>query len=178
MRNDNDPNGTDIFELTIIRIAIFADMMGFLSYAISPTGSLFTLSGAVASIGGTASPTMQAALTKHVPKENVGQLLGAMGLLHSLGRAIGPFVFTGIYAVTVGVFPQAYFLILAACFGMAWVMSWFIRPGGEYFTGMNSTMLLLIFFFVAVTPQKPRPAGVDIDYGTIDDRDHSDQATI
>ena len=121
IENDNEPNGTDIFELTIIRVAIFADVMGFLSYAISPTGGLFTLSGAIASIGGTASPTMQAALTKHVPKENVGQLLGAMGLLHSLGRAMGPFVFTGIYAATVGGFPQAYFLILAACFGMAWV---------------------------------------------------------
>lgn len=146
--NDNEPKGTDTFELTIIRIAIFADMIGFLSYAISPTGGLFTLAGAITSVGGTASPTMQAALTKHVPKENVGQLLGAMGLLHSLGRAIGPLVFTGIYAATVGIFPQAYFLLLAVCFGIAWIISWFIRPGCEYSIGKKSTMLVLILFLV------------------------------
>lgn len=126
------PHGTDNFELSVIRTAIFADAIGFLGYGAAPTGQLFTLSGAITSIGGTASPTMQAALTKHVPKENVGQLLGAMGLLHSLGRAIGPFVFTGIYAATVSVFPQAYFVVLAAFFGVAWIVSWFVKPGGEF----------------------------------------------
>jgi hypothetical protein len=74
---------------------------------------------------------MQAALTKHVPKEKIGQLLGAMGLLHAVARVIGPIVFTGIYAATVGVFPKAYFLVLTTMFAFAFVVSWYIRPGGK-----------------------------------------------
>jgi MFS family permease len=122
--------GTDPFELMVIRVAILADCLGFLSYATSTTGTQFILSGVIASIGGIGSPTMQAALTKHVPKDSVGQLLGAMGLLHALGRVVGPSVFMGIYALTVGVFPQAYFIILAIMFAFGFLMSLFIRPGG------------------------------------------------
>jgi hypothetical protein len=130
-RENSGPEGTDNFELTIIRFAILADTLGFMGYALSRTGTQFQISGAIAGIGGIASPSMQAALTKHVPKEQVGQLLGAMGLLHAVGRVLGPMLFTGIYAATVAVFPQAYFLILTAMFSMAFAVSWKIRPNGE-----------------------------------------------
>ncbi|KAF2668216.1 MFS general substrate transporter [Microthyrium microscopicum] len=123
------PEGTDIFELSVIRFAIFADIFGFLGYALAPTGTAFILSGAIASIGGISSPTMQAALTKHVPKESIGQLLGAMGLLHALGRTIGPSLFTGIYAATVKVAPSAYFFVLAVMFGFGFAVSWLVKPG-------------------------------------------------
>lgn len=167
MSEPDAPHGTDNFELSVIRVAIFADVMGFCGYAMAPIGDLFTLSGVIASIGGTASPTMQAALTKHVPKENVGQLLGAMGLLHSLGRAIGPFVFTGIYAATVGVFPPAYFVVLAACFGVAWIVSWFVKPGGESFSTSKIRIRMLMGSSLAVRLEKPRSAGLNADYGSI-----------
>ena len=55
-----------------------------------------------------------------------------MGLLDALGRASGPPLFTGTYAATVGVFPQAYFVVHVACFGLAWTVTWFVKPGGEY----------------------------------------------
>ncbi|TLD36132.1 hypothetical protein E2P81_ATG03021 [Venturia nashicola] len=127
-KETHGPEGTDNFELTVIRIAILADTLGFLGYALSQNGTQFLLSGAIAGIGGIASPSMQAALTKHVPKEQVGQLLGAMGLLHAAGRVLGPVLFTGIYAATVAVFPQAYFLILTAMFFVAFIVSWKIQP--------------------------------------------------
>jgi hypothetical protein len=126
--------GTDIFELSVIRFAILADSIGFLCYAFSSTGTQFILSGAITSIGGVASPTMQAALTKHVPKDSIGQLLGAMGLLHAVGRVVGPTLFTSIYAGTVGWFPQAYFMVLTAMFGVGFAVSWLIQPGGELST--------------------------------------------
>jgi hypothetical protein len=121
--------GPDAFELSVIRVAIFADSLGFLSYALSSTGTGFIMSGAIASIGGIGSPTMQAALTKHVPRENVGQLLGAMGLLHAMARVVGPTLFMGIYAATVGVFPQAYFVVLTSMFAVAFGVSWLVRSG-------------------------------------------------
>jgi hypothetical protein len=126
----NTLEGMTAFELTVVRVAIFADCVGFLSYAAADSGGMFILSGVIASIGGVGSPTMQAALTKHVPKDSVGQLLGAMGLLHALGRVVGPSIFMGIYAATVGFFPQAYFMVLTVMFAVAFGFSWFIRPGG------------------------------------------------
>jgi hypothetical protein len=122
--------GTDAFEISVIRVAIFADCIGFFSYAMANTGPHFILSGAIASIGGVASPTMQAAMTKHVPKDSIGQLLGAMGLLHAIGRVAGPSIFMGIYAATVKFMPQAYFYILTLMFTVGFIFSWFIRPGG------------------------------------------------
>jgi hypothetical protein len=142
--NFDVPNGVDNIELNIIRFAIFADTVGFLGYALSPAGLLFILSGAVTSIGGVASPTLQAALTQHVPKENVGQLLGALGLLHALARIIGPMIFTGIYAQTIGWFPQAYFWVLMAMYAFAFAFSWRIMPGGKTFTTSTSHGVLTV----------------------------------
>jgi MFS family permease len=131
-REPSLPEGTDAIELNIIRFAIFADTLGFFGYAMASAGPPFILSGAIASIGGIGSPNLQAALTKHVSKENVGQLLGAMGLLHALARVFGPVIFTGIYARTVAWFPQAYFWVLAAMFGLAFAFSWRIQPAGRW----------------------------------------------
>ncbi|KAF2715129.1 tetracycline-efflux transporter-like protein [Pleomassaria siparia CBS 279.74] len=121
-------SGSDAFDLSIIRVAILFDMLGFLGYSLSRDGNLFIASGAIASIGGMGSPALGSALTKHVPPDRIGQLLGATGLLHALGRVIGPTVFNGIYAATVGQFRQTVFVMLAATFGLAFICSWFVRP--------------------------------------------------
>ncbi|KAF2434492.1 MFS general substrate transporter [Tothia fuscella] len=128
-RRAQPQTGTDTFELTIIRIGIMFDMLGFLGYTLSRQSGWFMASGAIASIGGMASPTLQAALTKHVPPSQVGQLLGAMGLLHAFARIIAPTVFNAIYIATVGSFPQTCFVILTVMFGLAWTVSWFVKPG-------------------------------------------------
>ncbi|KAF2092368.1 MFS general substrate transporter [Rhizodiscina lignyota] len=124
--------GSDLFDLSVIRLAIVFDMMGFVGYSIARDGTLFIISGAIASAGGIGSPTMQAALTKHVPHDRVGQLLGASGLLHALARVVAPTIFNGIYSATVGKFDQTVFVCLAATFGVAFVCSWFVRPHGMF----------------------------------------------
>ncbi|KAJ5056739.1 hypothetical protein J3E72DRAFT_221417 [Bipolaris maydis] len=121
-------SGSDLFDLSIIRAAILFDMMGYLGFALVRRGELFALSGALASIGGIGSPTLGAALTKHVPQDQVGQLLGATGLLHAVARVMGPTIFNGIYSATVGTYRQTVFVSLAATFGLAFLCSWFIRP--------------------------------------------------
>jgi len=121
-------SGSDRLDLGIIRAAIFFDMMGFLGYALARKGEVFILSGAVAAIGGIGNPTLGAALTKHVPQDKVGQLLGATGLLHAFARVAGPTIFNGIYSATVGSFRQTVFVSLCSTFGVAFVCSWFIRP--------------------------------------------------
>ncbi|CAD6566672.1 MAG: hypothetical protein ASARMPRED_000102 [Alectoria sarmentosa] len=121
-------SGCDSIDLGIIRTAIFFDLLGYIGYATVRTGSLFIICGAIASIGGMGSPSLQAALTKHVPPDRTGQVLGAMGLLHASARVVAPTIFNLIYAKTVGKFTQTVFVCLAATFGVAFILSWFIRP--------------------------------------------------
>ena len=125
-------SGSDLLDLSIIRVAIGLEVLGYAGYAIARTGPLFVLSGILAACGGVGSPTLQSALTKHVPHDRVGQLLGATGLLHALARIVAPTIFNLIYAATVGTFPQAVFTVLTGCFGVAFLVSWFIRPNGKY----------------------------------------------
>jgi MFS family permease len=124
-------SGSDLFDLSIIRVAIFFDMMGYLGFILARKGELFALSGALAAVGGIGNPTLGAALTKHVPQDKVGQLLGATGLLHAFARVIGPTIFNGIYSATVGSYRQTVFVTLCATFGLAFVCSWFVRPHGK-----------------------------------------------
>lgn len=124
-------SGSDQIDLGIIRIAILFDLLGYVGYTLVRTGPLFILCGAFAAIGGMGSPTLQAALTKHVPPDRTGQVLGAMGLLHASARVIAPTIFNLIYASTVGKFTKTVFVCLAATFGVAFGLSWFIKPHGE-----------------------------------------------
>ncbi|KAE9370812.1 MFS general substrate transporter [Stipitochalara longipes BDJ] len=125
-----EPNsGSDWLDLSVIRTAIFFEIIGYTGYALTRTSSLFIVSGVVAAAGGVGSPTLQSALTKHVPHDKIGQLLGATGLLHALARIFCPLIFNMIYAWTVvkGL-PQVVFMVLSCCFVIGFLFSWFIRP--------------------------------------------------
>lgn len=123
-------SGSDRLDLWLIRAAIFFDMLGYVGYASVRMPNLFILSGALASIGGMGSPTLQSALTKHVPPEQTGAVLGAAGLLHALARVVGPLIFNSIYSATVGKFTPTVFVCLASTFFLAFILSWFIKPHG------------------------------------------------
>ena len=127
-------SGSDTLDLFIIRVAVFFDFVGYIGYATAKTGPLFILSGTIASIGGMGPPTLSAALTKHVPQDRTGEVLGAMGLLHALARVVAPTIFNLIYSLTVASMPQTVFICLSAVFGAAFVLSWFIRPHGMFCT--------------------------------------------
>ncbi|KUJ14234.1 MFS general substrate transporter [Mollisia scopiformis] len=124
-----EPNsGTDTLDLSIIRAAVCFEIVGYGTYAAVRTGPLFVVAGVMAAMGGIGSPTLQSALTKHVPHDRIGQLLGATGLLHALARIVCPLIFNLIYANTVGTFPQAVFVVLSCCFVVGFIASWGIRP--------------------------------------------------
>lgn len=135
IRGKTDPHkkntGSDLFDLTVIRLAVLFDTLGYLGYSLARQEGVFILSGVVAAAGGIGSPTLQSALTKHVPADATGQLLGASGLLHALARVVAPTVFNAIYSATVGKFTQTVFVCLCATFGLAFIISLFIRPHGK-----------------------------------------------
>ncbi|KAF4553410.1 Hypothetical protein D9617_7g031370 [Elsinoe fawcettii] len=120
--------GSDHFDLAVIRTAVFFDTIGYLGYTLARDGSVMIASGVVASLGGMGSPTLQSALTKHVPPERTGQLLGALGLLHALARVVAPTIFQTIFIATVESFRQTVFVCLTATFGLAFIFAWFVKP--------------------------------------------------
>jgi MFS family permease len=125
--------GADRLDINIVRCAILFDLIGYIGYATVQTGGLMILSGMIASLGGIGPPTLQSALTKHIPSDQTGQVLGATGLLHALARVVAPTLFNLIYSQTVGVFPQTVFVCLASVFVLAAIMSWFLKPNGMSF---------------------------------------------
>lgn len=122
--------GSTKLDINLIRLSVFFDLLGYIGYALAIHGSVMILSGIIAALGGMGSPTLQSSLTKHVPGDRVGQMLGAMGLLHALARIAAPTVFNLLYSVTVGKFTPAVFVCLAIIFGIAFVLSLFIQPHG------------------------------------------------
>ncbi|KAI5867022.1 MFS general substrate transporter [Durotheca rogersii] len=120
--------GSDALDVWMLRLALAMDAAGTAGYVFVRREGLFVACGLATAFGGLASATTQSALTKHVPAERVGALLGAIGLLHSLGRVVAPALFNGIYAATIESFPQAFFVVLASLFGLAVLGSFFVRP--------------------------------------------------
>lgn len=124
--------GSDMLDIRIVRVAILLDLVGYVGYATATTGGMMIASATIAAFAGIGSPTLSSAITAHVPPDRTGQVLGALGLLHALARVIAPTVFNTIYSLTVGHFPQAVFVCLGSLFLVVFVLSWFLKPGGQY----------------------------------------------
>jgi MFS family permease len=124
--------GADRLDIWVLRVAIISDMLGAVGYALVRTEPLFFASGMMTAIGGLGSATVQAALTKHVPPSRTGQILGAVGMLNALSRVIGPVIFNGLWALTVGSYPQASFVMMASLFALALLFSLAVKPHGKY----------------------------------------------
>ncbi|SPQ23588.1 af843f2c-b21c-4fb6-977d-4ee08a5b32c8 [Thermothielavioides terrestris] len=120
--------GADEVDIWVLRVALLSDTVGVVGYIFARSGPVFVACAAVTSLGGLASATIQAAVTKHVPAERVGQMLGAIGLLHSLARILAPIIFNELYAATVESFPQAFFVLLSALLALTVVASFFLTP--------------------------------------------------
>lgn len=125
-------SGASALDVWVIRLALVSEVVGVVGYIVTRDSKIFFASGMVTALGGLGSATVQASVTKHVPQQKVGQVLGAIGMLHALSRVVGPIIFNSIYARTVGTYPQAFFVVLASIFGFALLASLAIKPHGEF----------------------------------------------
>lgn len=128
--------GADNLDIWILRVAMFSDVLGSVGYILSRSETLFVGSGMLTALGGLGSATVQAVVTKHIPPERVGQVVGAIGMLHALTRVVGPVLFNSLYAMTVGTFPQAFLVLLSALYGVGLVCTFFIKPNGKHIAGV------------------------------------------
>ena len=122
--------GSDMLDIWIIRGSVIFDLLGYVGYALTTSGAVMVLSGMVAAMGGIGSPTLQSSLTKHIPADRTGQVLGASGLLHALARVVAPTIFNLIYSQTVGIYAGIVFICLASIFVVVFIFSWFLKPNG------------------------------------------------
>ncbi|MBE3045482.1 hypothetical protein IMZ48_23635, partial [Candidatus Bathyarchaeota archaeon] len=127
--------GADALDLWVIRVALVSDVLGATGYLVARSPALFVAGGMVTAIGGLGSATIQASITKHVPPDMVGQLLGAVGLLHALSRVLSPLAFSGVYYATLETFPHAIFVLLVGLFALSLLASLVVRPHGELSPG-------------------------------------------
>ncbi|KAF9894080.1 hypothetical protein FE257_009053 [Aspergillus nanangensis] len=127
-REDREIPGSNMLEIVLIRVSIFLDLIGHMGFALSRNSGVMLFSGIVAALGGMGSPILQSSLTKHVPHDRIGQILGAKGLLHSLSRVVAPTACSLIYSLTVAKFPPAVFVCLAAVFVLVLASSFFVKP--------------------------------------------------
>lgn len=123
--------GADHLDIWILRVALVSDILGCLGYTLSRDQGLFVGSGMMTALGGLGSATIQAVVTKHVPAERIGQLLGAIGMLQALARVVGPVMFNGLYALSVGKFNQAIFVLLGGMFGVGLIATLLVKPHGK-----------------------------------------------
>ncbi|KAI9765806.1 MAG: Hippocampus abundant transcript 1 protein [Geoglossum simile] len=121
-------HGFNTLDLLLLRLSILSDLIGYIGYALAPTGALFTVSGAVASLGAIGLATSEASMTKLVGSAKTGELLGALGFLQAMARIVAPTVANLTYSWTVDKAPQVVFWGIAVCFGGAGVVTFLIRP--------------------------------------------------
>ncbi|KAH6659237.1 major facilitator superfamily domain-containing protein [Truncatella angustata] len=121
-------NGADKVDIWMLRVAIASDLIGILGYVFARSDVLFVFCGVITAFGGLGGAVVQSTITKHVPAHRVGALLGAIGLLHGIGRVVAPLVFNGLYAATIETYPQAFLVLLATLFGLAFIGSIFVKP--------------------------------------------------
>jgi hypothetical protein len=124
-------SGADSLDVWVIRVATAGEVLACVGYSLAQNGHAFFVSGMVTAMGGLGSASIQAAITKHVPSDKVGQVLGAIGMLHALSRVIGPLAFQGLYAATVKTLPQAFLMVLGGLFCVAFTGALLLKPHGE-----------------------------------------------
>jgi hypothetical protein len=117
----------DSLDVFLLRISILSDTIGYIGYALSPTGTMFTFSGAIASFGAIGLATSEASMTKLLPAAQTGELLGALGLLQALARIIAPTVVSLTYSWTTDTFPQLVFWGISGCFVVAGALTLALR---------------------------------------------------
>nr|UZP48222.1 AvaJ [Aspergillus versicolor] len=113
-------------ELGTIRTCLLLQVAGYITIAVvhSPLGVI--AGSLIAGSGAPLSPTLTSCLTKMVPEERQGVLLGAVSFLHAISRILLPSGMNYVYGSTVGTQPYALFALLGFGSGIFLVASMFI----------------------------------------------------
>lgn len=123
----NAHTGINRFEITLVRIGLVMEICAFVAFALARNGTLYYAVAVLMAFGGLVTPNLVSGLTKTIPKEHVGQLLGAVALAHGAARVIAPTIMNLLFSFTAGTFPQAVFVFCASVNVALFVVSLFLK---------------------------------------------------
>ena len=89
-------------ERRALLVGLACGAVGFLGYGLAPTGLLFLAAVPVVALWGLASPAAQGIMSRHIGATEQGALQGATGSLMGIATMIGPGLFAGIFAYSIG----------------------------------------------------------------------------
>jgi len=89
-------------ERRALLVGLACGAVGFLGYGLAPTGLLFLAAVPVVALWGLASPAAQGIMSRHIGPMEQGALQGATGSLMGIATMIGPGLFAGIFAYSIG----------------------------------------------------------------------------
>ncbi|KAK9321730.1 major facilitator superfamily domain-containing protein [Lipomyces orientalis] len=124
---ENKIFGATDTDILLIRGSAGIALLAYAGFMLTTTPALYLVCGATGALSGALAPTMEAAISKHVPRQNTGMILGAVALMHSIARVVAPTIYLSVYSATVGWFPKAIFVVFLSSFGTIFVATFFIR---------------------------------------------------
>jgi DHA1 family tetracycline resistance protein-like MFS transporter len=89
-------------ERRALLVGLTCGAVGFVGYGLAPTGLLFLAAVPVVALWGLASPAAQGIMSRHIGATEQGALQGATGSLMGIATMIGPGLFAGIFAYSIG----------------------------------------------------------------------------
>ncbi|KAK9372198.1 major facilitator superfamily domain-containing protein [Lipomyces chichibuensis] len=130
--------GASVTDIFVIQFSIICEMVSFAGMCIAGNTLFFAVFALIGSFGAIGSPTTMSTLTKHVPNDKVGAILGSVAWLQSIWTLFTPILFNSIYAYTVGIYTQAAFVTIIVFYFLTLVISLFVSEhveGGLYDSG-------------------------------------------
>jgi hypothetical protein len=109
--------------MMIIRLSLLLVLLSNIGFAFSKQTLPFALSGIISAAGAPVSPLILSTMTNYAATDRIGELFGAISLLHALSRAAVPALMQFVYSLTLGNAPTVLFLGLGALFGIAFLVA-------------------------------------------------------
>ncbi|KAJ1554601.1 hypothetical protein HK096_002801 [Nowakowskiella sp. JEL0078] len=115
-------------QLNVITTGFFVYFIGFVAYVFAKKEWMFYSVGVVEAFGVIAVPTIRGLLSTSTPQNLQGHLFSIIALVEELAGTVSPLIFSNVYSLTVGYFPQATFLVMAIFFVVCAFLSVRISP--------------------------------------------------
>jgi MFS transporter, DHA1 family, tetracycline resistance protein len=117
-------------ERNALLFGLACGVLGFMLYALAPTGYWFWAAMPVAALWGIANPAAQALVSHQVDPREQGRLQGAIASLSAIAGIIAPTLFTRLLALVTdahehGIWAGAIFMLAAAMLAAGLLLAWY-----------------------------------------------------
>jgi MFS transporter, DHA1 family, tetracycline resistance protein len=117
-------------ERNALMFGLACGVLGFMLYALAPTGYWFWAAMPVAALWGIANPAAQALVSHQVDPREQGRLQGAIASLSAIAGIIAPTLFTRLLALVTdahehGIWAGAIFMLAAAMLAAGLLLAWY-----------------------------------------------------